>query len=237
MEKRNKRDGTIVFYDKINKFIKPWHTLLDLGAGRACWYEDDTVFERKKHRLMKGKVKLVIAADVDPIVLKNKASDKQVIISVQDLKNFDDDSFDIIIADYVLEHIENPDKFAREILRVLKPDGLFAARTPHKYSYVAIIANIIGEKLQTVLLKKLQPKRKEKDVFPVKYKLNTLGDINKFFNSNTNKSYIFKTEPAYYFDKNIIFNTINIIHAIMPKFFSGNIFVYIHKNKNKKISS
>jgi SAM-dependent methyltransferase len=235
MELSNKRDGTIVFYDRINKFIKPWHTVLDLGAGRACWYEDDPVIERKNHRLMKGKVKLVIAADVDPVVLKNKASDKQVIISGNDLKNFDDCSFDVVIADYVLEHIENPDKFSREILRVLKPDGLFAARTPHKYSYVAFMANVIGEKLQTILLKKLQPNRKEKDVFPVKYKLNTLRNINNSFCSSVNNSYIFKTEPAYYFENKYLFIIFNLIHFIMPKFFSGNIFVYIYrKNINSE---
>ena len=231
MEVNNKKDGTMVFYDKINNFIKPWHTLLDLGAGRACWYEDDPIIERKMHRLMKGKVKLVVAADIDSVVLNNKASDKQVIISGDDLSNFEDDSFDVIIADYVLEHVDNPDKFALEILRVLKPNGLFAARTPHKYSYVAIIANIVGDKLQNLLLKKLQPNRKEKDVFPVEYKLNTLRNIDKYFYSYINKSYIFKAEPAYYFDKKSLFFIFKIIHFIMPKFFSGNIFVYAYKNK------
>lgn len=64
--------------------------------------------------------------------------------------------------------------------RVLKPNRLFAARIPHKFSHVAVLVFFVGYKLQNFFLK-LQPNRIEKDVFLVKYKLNTLGDIDEYF--------------------------------------------------------
>ncbi|HEY0042957.1 MAG TPA: class I SAM-dependent methyltransferase [Allosphingosinicella sp.] len=38
---------------------------------------------------------------------------------------FDDQNFDIVICDNVIDHAENPHQIVREIMRVLKPGGLF----------------------------------------------------------------------------------------------------------------
>ena len=73
-------DGTIDFYLRINSLIKKTDTVLDIGAGRGGWLEDDPCEIRKNVRLLKGKVNHLIAADVDISVLKNRASDKQILI-------------------------------------------------------------------------------------------------------------------------------------------------------------
>jgi SAM-dependent methyltransferase len=43
---------------------------------------------------------------------------------------FEDDSFDGVICNQVLEHVFNPDQFLQEILRVLKPDGKLLLSVP-----------------------------------------------------------------------------------------------------------
>ncbi|HZQ52242.1 MAG TPA: class I SAM-dependent methyltransferase [Bryobacteraceae bacterium] len=54
----------------------------------------------------------------------------------EDIENltFADESFDIFITQDVLEHVFHPDKAVREIVRVLRPEGIHVFTTPkHKY--------------------------------------------------------------------------------------------------------
>ena len=74
-------DGTIDFYLRVNSLIDDQSIVLDLGAGRAAWFEEDTCITRKQIRLLTGKAKEVIAADVDPAVMTNRASDRQLVIT------------------------------------------------------------------------------------------------------------------------------------------------------------
>ena len=221
-------DGTIDFYLRVNSLVNSDSIVLDLGAGRASWFEDDNCETRKNIRLLKGKVKQVIAADVDPVVLKNKSSDKQIIIKRGKLE-VETQSVDLIIADFVLEHIDNPSEFFSQINSCLKKGGWFCARTPHKYSYVSIGASIVGNRIHSNFLKSIQPKRKEIDVFPTRYKMNLKNDIAKTFVDWENRTFIYRSEPSYYFGNKILFNIQNVLHRIFPAFFSGNLFVFVQK--------
>jgi SAM-dependent methyltransferase len=59
-------------------------------------------------------------------------SDK-ISIEMGDGENipFADNTFDLIICSYVLEHVKNPEKVIREISRVLKPGGFCCASIPN----------------------------------------------------------------------------------------------------------
>lgn len=222
-------DGTVDFYTRIGCFIQPEHEALDLGAGRAAWFEDDPNTCRRNIRLLKGKIAKVVAADVDPAVLLNRAADETLVLEQGGGLPFENNRFDIVIADYVLEHIDDPDGFAREVARVLKPGGLFAARTPHKYCYVAIIARLVNNAKHSRVLNWAQPDRKEKDVFPTRYRLNRLKDLSASFQEFENRSFIFRSDPAYFFGNNLLFRFQDFLHRCMPAFFAGNLFVFLIK--------
>ena len=82
-------------------------------------------------------MKILYACDIDEAVLNNKSVDKALLL--KDLKlDLPNNFFDLILADYVLEHVDNPESFKNEINRLLKPGGWFCARTPHKYNLVSI---------------------------------------------------------------------------------------------------
>jgi ubiquinone/menaquinone biosynthesis C-methylase UbiE len=225
-------DGTIEFYGRINSVITPGMTVLDLGAGRAEWFEDGRCQYKKQLQLMKGKVKEVIATDVAPAVLSNQACDRSILMSGNKICLLDE-SVDVVIADWVLEHIETPDDFKSEVDRVLKPGGYFFARTPHGASYLSVAARLVPNRLHSKVLKKIQPDRKPQDVFPTFYRLNSLNTIRRVFSNYLDFSYIFRPNPAYFFGSKFIYKTQTLVHRLLPAFFYGFLYVCLQKGANK----
>ena len=135
-------DGTIEFYGRINAILKDSDSVLDLGAGRGSWDSLDNCSYRREIRNLKKKVKYLVGIDIDNAVLENPTTHKNIIMSGEKIP-LEDNSMDIIVADWVLEHVLNPVEFSSEIYRVLKPGGIFCARTPHKYKYVSLFASLI----------------------------------------------------------------------------------------------
>ena len=221
-------DGTIDFYLRIASLTNSETVVLDLGAGRAAWFEDDKCETRKNIRSLKGSVKQVIAADVDKAVFDNRASDKQILIK-QGIIDLEERSVDLIVADYVLEHIDDPVEFYEQVNKCLKSGGWFCARTPHKYSYISILASLIKNSFHSKFLRIIQPNRKEVDIFPTRYRLNKMTDIKKIFYNWENKSFIYKAEPAYYFGNKFIFLILSLFHKILPSFAYGNLFIFVKK--------
>tara|TARA_B100000401_G_scaffold370219_1_gene269016 strand:+ start:1086 stop:1805 length:720 start_codon:yes stop_codon:yes gene_type:complete len=223
----SENDGTIDFYSRINCLINKNSEVLDFGAGRGAWAEDENIF-RKKTRNLKGKVKKVYACDIDKAVYLNKNVDE-----ILEMENGNvigpSESMDIIIADYVLEHIENPYKFFKEIDRLLKPGGWFCARTPHKYNLVSIFAMLIRNDLHSFFLKYVQPDRKEIDIFPTHYRLNTLKKLKVIFKKYDDCSFIHRSDPSYYFGKKHIFYLQKTLSVFIIDPLIGNLFIYKQK--------
>lgn len=57
---------------------------------------------------------------------------------------FRDDSFDVVIAGEVIEHMTDPDEFLQEIARVLKPSGHCILTTPNLASWYNRILLLLG---------------------------------------------------------------------------------------------
>lgn len=224
-------DGTVQFYSRINALLHEDMTVLDFGAGRGAWFEDDDCDYRKSLRNLRGKVSKIIACDLDPIVLENRAADEVFLCNIGERLELADNSIDIIISDYVFEHVSDPVWINSEFFRVLKPGGWICSRTPCKYSYVAFAARFVPNRLHKNVLKSAQPTRKALDVFPTQYKLNSLRAINRTFLKEhySNWTYYFASEPAYHFNSSIVFRLLRLIAWIGPKQFHANLFIFLRK--------
>lgn len=221
-------DGTIDFYSRINCLINNDFEVLDFGAGRGEWVENNNSF-MKKIRNLKGKVKKVYACDVDEAVNKNNTVD-EVLQMKGDKVLCPDESFDIIFADFVLEHIKDPLVFSQEINRLLKPGGWFCARSPHKYNLISIFNKIIPKQIHISILKYVQPSRKEVDVFPAYYRLNSLKELKKYFRKYKDKSFIFRSDPSYFFGNKHIYHFQKFLNNFLFEPLVGTLFVYKQKN-------
>ena len=52
----------------------------------------------------------------------------------------DDASVDLAVSDFVLEHVTEPEAFVAELARVLRPGGMYIARTISRRSALAAAA-------------------------------------------------------------------------------------------------
>jgi ubiquinone/menaquinone biosynthesis C-methylase UbiE len=225
------KDITLEFYIRVNSLIKKGDIVVNLGAGRSAFFEDDYCNIRKKMQTLRiNEPAKIIGCDIDSVVMENKSTDQNILIGDDGKLPFENDSIDIIVTDMVLEHVDNPKVFCGEITRVLKSGGYLCARTPHKYNYVSIFANMLPNKLHAKLLTVIQPLRKQEDVFPTAYKLNTVASLNKYFLQYDDHTYIYSGYPCYYFGRKVIFLLMNVIHFITPSWFHGHLLVFKSKN-------
>jgi SAM-dependent methyltransferase len=222
------RDGTIEFYNRVNALLQPGFKVLDLGAGRGAWHYSHTPEYKRILRTFKGKVKEYIGADVDTAVLGNPTTDRNVLIE-DGLVPLGDGEVDIVISDWVLEHIVDVASFKREVDRVLKPGGFFCARTPHSFSYVSLAARVIGNSSHVKFLRWVQPNRKAQDAFPTAYQCNTFRAVSRWFDGWKNYTYLYTAEPSYYFGSKPVFHFMNLMHRLLPRAMTGSLFIFLRK--------
>jgi SAM-dependent methyltransferase len=224
-------DGTVQFYLRVNALLRPEFRVLDLGAGRGWWLESDPGDFRRQLRLLRGKVAQVVGQDLDPIVATNASLDAAVTTRAGERLPFDDGHFDLVLADYVLEHVEDPGFVAGEICRLLKPGGWFCARTPNRWGYVSIAARMLRNENHAPLLRLAQPDRKELDIFPTVFRMNSMADLRRLFPSSSfeNFSYYYQAEPSYHFNSRTVFAAMRWLDKLLPNSLKGNLFVFLRR--------
>ncbi len=159
-----KFDGTIQFYDWIRGAVKPTDRVLNLGAGPATG---------TPKRRLKGAVAEVVGADIDPLVLQNDELDRAYLIENGRVP-LEDNHFDVIYADWVLEHVEQPTQFLVEVHRLLKPRGIFFFRTPNTYHYVALVSRFTPHSFHTWVANPVRGLgRDTHDPWPTRYRMNS----------------------------------------------------------------
>ena len=143
-------------------------TLLDIGAGRGG----------TQHMNFKGLAGHVIGTDLDPVVLTNKQIDRAVHNLDGSLTGVDDNSVDIVVSKDVLEHVATPEIFFKEVARVLKPGGLFMAKTPNGFHYVTLGARMTPLWFHKWFNEKRG--RQSHDTFPTTYLCNSKRALTKW---------------------------------------------------------
>src|SRR5690348_2447980 len=120
-----------IFREVILNHICPDALVLDLGAG--CGFVEFMNF--------RGVAAKVCGLDPEETVLKNPHLDEAKVGLGEGIP-WPEQTFDIVFADSVLEHLANPEAVFREVRRVLKPGGFFLIKTPNRFHYVTLIAQI-----------------------------------------------------------------------------------------------
>jgi SAM-dependent methyltransferase len=224
-------DSTVDFYTRVNALLSPEMIVLDFGAGRGRGSEGPSSYVRTLATL-KGKVQKVVGADVDPVVRDNPLIDDAVVIAPDSPLPFADRSIDLIVSDWTFEHIQNPNIVVRELGRVLRPGGWICARTPNRWGYITIGAQLVPERLHAAVLRKAQPDRKQCDVFPKFYKLNSHRAIKRIFHGFDVFLYTVNSEPAYFGNSRLLWRAALLGFRITPSRFGAIIHAFLRKNND-----
>ncbi len=211
-------DGTVEFYQRVVAVLPEGGEVLDLGAGRGALLQKSTGPWRDWLVRLGKKYAHRIGADIDPAVKTNPGLDRAEIIEAGKPLPFADQSFDVVLCDWVVEHVEDPKSFVAEIRRILKPGGWFCARTPNRWSYFSVGARVFAASEKSVL-RVLQPQRRETDVFPKFYRMNSLSDIRKVFTPDqwVNATYTHNPEPSYVGNFVLLYHLLSFYQRLTPK--------------------
>lgn len=140
--------------------------LLDLGAGAGI------VNQMNFH----GIASRVCGVDPDPRVANNPYLDEGKV-GLGDAIPYADEAFDIVFADNVLEHLVTPEDVFAEVKRVLKPGGVFIAKTPNAWHYMPLIARSTPHSFHN-WFNRLRGREAE-DTFPTQYRANTPAAVRR----------------------------------------------------------
>jgi ubiquinone/menaquinone biosynthesis C-methylase UbiE len=113
----------------------------------------------------------------------------------------DDGSVDLVLADYVLEHVEDPDGFFVECRRVLKPGGFLCMRTTNARSYFALASRLTPNTSHAGIIQRVyRHPRPADDVFPTLYRCNTVGKLRTALREYGFRAcvYGFQSDPAHF---------------------------------------
>jgi SAM-dependent methyltransferase len=165
-------DGTVVFHLRVRSLLSPEDVALDVGCGRGN-QDEEGVALRRDLRILRGHCARVIGIDVDPAAAENPHVDEFRLIEDPARWPVRDGEADLAVADFVLEHVEDPDAFLGEAHRALKPGGHLCLRTVNARSYLGVASRLVPVRLHEKALARLQPDRPGRDVFPTVYRCNT----------------------------------------------------------------
>jgi len=104
--------------------LPPEATVLDAGCGRTT-----RLIERR------DRIRSLVGVDLDVEAgRQNAALDSFLVADLCEQLPFADASFDVVYANFVIEHLERPDDTFREWHRVLQPGGHLVLLTTNRAS-------------------------------------------------------------------------------------------------------
>ena len=167
-----------IYEDVLDAHVRSDVRWLDLGCGHQIlptWR-----FEQEK-RLIET-CAMVVGIDPDWNSLAKHRSIRNLVMGKASALPFTADSFDLVTANMVVEHFDNPTQVFLEVHRVLRPGGLFIFHTPNVRGYATKLARALPEKLKMTLIRILEGRRSE-DVFKTYYRANEETDVTRLAES------------------------------------------------------
>lgn len=220
-------DGTVAFYTRVQSLVHPGAVVVDFGCGRGA-YGDDPLPYRRSLRIFQGRAGRVIGLDSGPAGASNPFLDEFHQLADGQPWPLDSDSANLVVCDNVLEHLPHPDQFFAEARRVLRAGGVVCIRTPNRWNYIALLAQIIPNRRHASVLAQAKAGLKEEDVFPTLYRCNSLPSVRSALKRHGFSGVVFgyEAEPSYLSFSRLAYG-LGVLHQrLAPGFLRAAIFAF-----------
>jgi len=158
------------YFERIEQRLSPKMCWLDVGCGRQLvpkWLNGQTEIEAD----LKSRAALLVGVDPDFAALRDNRSCHGRLQTGSASLPFADDSFDLVTANMVFEHVETPLGLLTEIRRVLKPGGRMIVLTPNWLDIVSLTASAIPNRWHPAIVSSVEA-RSRSEVYPTHFRFN-----------------------------------------------------------------
>jgi SAM-dependent methyltransferase len=155
-------DHTQVERRLLDEALQPGTVALEAGCGRTT---------RLRH--YRDRIVRLVGVDTDEEAGRtNPHLDEFVRADLDDSLPFDDDTFDLVYANFVVEHLAQPERAFSEWRRVLRPSGSLVLLTSNRASPLMAVADRLPQRVR-LWVKWRGAGAIERDVYPTRYLANT----------------------------------------------------------------
>jgi SAM-dependent methyltransferase len=163
------RDGTTEFHAICANSVPPAPKILEVGAGPTNATSAFLASLGELHGI-----------DVSDEVFGNQHLSSSALIE-GDRFPLPDAAFDLVVSNYVVEHVANPRAHLAEIERVLKPGGAYVFRTPNLVHYVAMVSRLTPHRFHRFAANRLRALGPdEHEPWPTVYAMNLPAAVRRY---------------------------------------------------------
>lgn len=159
---------TEVEHELLRRVLPDHARVLDAGCGRTT-------------RLCEHQARIdeLVGVDVDiPAGRENSSLDRFEVCDLCTSLPFPDDSFDLVYANFVVEHLTVPQRAFAEWRRVLAPGGALLLLTSNRANPAIRLAQAVPQRMR-VAVKHSLAGVEERDVYPAVYRANTVEQLDR----------------------------------------------------------
>lgn len=214
---------------RIAGMTEPNMRVLEIGAGSGDGFQYRFPFA--------GKCKYSLGIDLDPRVMENDNFSETRVASAYQLDPTDIGKFDLIVSNFVAEHIDDSDMFVGKQLALLEDGGVAIHHTVSRFYYTSLLNLVFTDSMKDWLILNLGSGRPSEDIFPAFYLLNDARQLSLVAKNNNCDISIerYRIPPGYLRRSTILMMLYTIIDWPLSKIFpaiqAGLIFKITKKPK------
>jgi len=164
----------------LQSHLSPTTRWLDAGCGHR-------LLPQGLDKLVNGLVaipRFIVGTDVSILALRGNRWAHSLVGAKLEALPFEDESFDLVTCNMVVEHLQDPAGSFLEFVRVLRPNGRLIVHTPNLLNYAVCAGHVLKLLLpRRAFLRILgwSDRRSCEDVFPTFYRANTRRKLRRAF--------------------------------------------------------
>ncbi|MFI4861763.1 MAG: class I SAM-dependent methyltransferase [Phycisphaerales bacterium JB063] len=169
------RNAQYAYFSVLDETLQDGDRWLELGCGRRiapAWLRHASRIEQA----LLARAGEVVGVDPDAQALADNLLPMTHHLGTAEHVPEPDACFDLITANMVVEHLEQPQEVLREASRLLRPGGRILFHTPNRWYPVTAMAAMVPDMLRNRLTAWLE-KRDLKDIYPTRYRMNSVASI------------------------------------------------------------